>query len=76
MQIVSENLLAGKIVRIPARRQPMPNRSPTGGELATVVQPDLLEGIAQAAGKLNRLLHIDVDSAMQPFRKSEGAPAR
>jgi len=43
-----------------------------GGELAVVVQPDLLEGIAQAAGKLNRLL-TEVDSAMQSFRKQNGA---
>jgi phospholipid/cholesterol/gamma-HCH transport system substrate-binding protein len=71
VQIVSENLLAGKAVRVlPGAADSLPVGD--GGELAGVVQPDLLEGVAQAAGKLNRLL-TEVDSAMQAFRKKEGA---
>lgn len=71
VQIASESLLAGKVVRI---LPGAPDATPVadGGELAALVQPDLLEGIAQAAGKLNRLL-TEVDSAMQAFRRSEGA---
>ena len=71
VQIASETMLAGKIVRIlpgAADAEPVAD----GGELATVVQPDLMEGIAQATNKLNRLL-TEVDSAMQAFRQREGS---
>ncbi len=73
VQIVSENFLAAKLVRI------LPGAADTppvadGGELAAVVQPDLMEGVAQAAGKLNRLL-TEVDEAMQSFRTKGGAAA-
>jgi hypothetical protein len=71
VQVVSESLLAGKVVRVlpgAANATPVPD----GGELTAVVQPDLLDGIAQGAGKLNQLL-VEVDGAMQAFRKQEGS---
>lgn len=71
VQIASDNLFAGKIVRIvpgSATAPPIDNH----GELAADVQPDLLEGIAQAAGKLNKLL-VEVDDSLQAFRKNDGS---
>jgi ABC-type transporter Mla subunit MlaD len=71
VQVVSENLLAGKLVRVlPGAADAPPVED--GGELAAVVEPDLLDGIARAAGKLNKLL-AEVDDAMQAFRKQEGS---
>src|SRR5262249_48073800 len=71
VQIVSESLLAGKVIRIlPGAPDARPIAD--GGELAGVIQPDLMGGGAGAAGKLNRLL-TEVDTAMQAFRKKEGA---
>lgn len=70
VQVVSENLFTGKVVRILPGAPDAPAII-DGGELASVVQPDLLEGVAQAAGKLNRLL-TEVDDAMQTFRKKDG----
>jgi phospholipid/cholesterol/gamma-HCH transport system substrate-binding protein len=70
VQIVSESLLAGKAVRVlPGAADAAPVAD--GGELTALVQPDLMEGVAEAAGKLNRLL-TDVDSAMQVFRTKGG----
>jgi phospholipid/cholesterol/gamma-HCH transport system substrate-binding protein len=70
VQVVSENLLAGKVVRIlPGAPDAVPIGD--GGELAGITEPDLLEGVAQAAGKLNRLL-TEVDGAMQAFRTKDG----
>ena len=71
VQIASDSLLAGKVVRVlPGSAQaPLIDDQ---GELKAEVQPDLLEGISQAAGKLNRLL-VEVDGAMQTFRKNEGS---
>jgi phospholipid/cholesterol/gamma-HCH transport system substrate-binding protein len=70
VQISSENLLAGKLVRI---LPGAPDATPVedGGELTALVQPDLMEGVAQAAGKLNRLL-TEVDDAMQSLRTKDG----
>lgn len=71
VQIAGENLFAGKIVRL------VPGSADAKlvedhGELRADVQPDLLEGISQAAIKLNTLL-TEVDGAMQTFRKNEGS---
>jgi len=71
VQIASDNLFAGKVVRI----LPGSPNSPLledHGELRADVQPDVLEGIAQAATKLNALL-TEVDGAMQAFRKDGGS---
>ncbi|MSQ97060.1 MAG: MCE family protein [Gemmataceae bacterium] len=68
VQIASDNLFAGKIVRI------LPG-SPNGrlledqGELQADVQPDILDQVAQAALKLNKLL-TEVDGTMQAFRSN------
>lgn len=71
VQIANEALLAGKVVRIlPGSAQA--NVVDDNGVLQADVQPDVMEGIAQAAMKLNRLL-VDVDDAMQTFRKNEGS---
>jgi phospholipid/cholesterol/gamma-HCH transport system substrate-binding protein len=70
VQIASENLIAGKVVRI-LPGAPQAKLLEDFGELRADVQPDLLDGIAQAATKLNTLL-TEVDGAMQTFRKSEG----
>jgi phospholipid/cholesterol/gamma-HCH transport system substrate-binding protein len=70
VQIASDGLLAGKIVRIvpgAADARLVQDR----GELKADVQPDALEGITQAAVKLNNLL-TEVDGAMQAFRKEKG----
>lgn len=69
VQIASDNLFAGKVVRI-LPGSPSANPVEDGGELKADVQPDILDGIAQAATKLNRLL-VEVDESMQVFRKSE-----
>jgi phospholipid/cholesterol/gamma-HCH transport system substrate-binding protein len=71
VQLASENLFAGKIVRI------VPGAASAKllddhGELKADIQPDALEGIAEAAGKLNKLL-VEVDSAMQSFRRNDGS---
>jgi phospholipid/cholesterol/gamma-HCH transport system substrate-binding protein len=71
VQIASENLLAGKVVRIlPGSAQA--KLVEDQGFLQADLQPDTLEGIAQAAAKLNNLL-TEVDGAMQTFRKNEGS---
>jgi phospholipid/cholesterol/gamma-HCH transport system substrate-binding protein len=71
VQIANEALLAGKVVRIlpgsASARELADN-----GELKADIQPDVLEGIAQAATKLNKLL-VEVDDAMQGFRKDGGS---
>ena len=71
VQIAGENLLAGKVLRIVPGS---PSAKPIGddGELQADLQPDVLDGIAQAAGKLNTLLG-EVDLAMQTLRKNEGS---
>jgi phospholipid/cholesterol/gamma-HCH transport system substrate-binding protein len=71
VQIASDSLLAGKVVRLLPGSAQAPLLDDLG-ELKAEVQPDLLEGISQAAGKLNRLL-VEVDGAMQAFRKNEGS---
>jgi phospholipid/cholesterol/gamma-HCH transport system substrate-binding protein len=71
VRIAGENLLAGKVVRIipgSAQAKLVDNH----GELKADVQPDLLDGVAQAATKLNKLL-VEVDDAMQAIRKNEGS---
>jgi phospholipid/cholesterol/gamma-HCH transport system substrate-binding protein len=71
VQIAADNLFAGKIVRIvpgAATARPIDDF----GELRADAQPDVLEGIAQAANKLNRLL-VEVDDAMQGLRKNDGS---
>ena len=71
VQIASENLLAGKVVRIlPGSAQA--KLVEDQGFLQADIQPDTLEGIARAAAKLNSLL-TEVDGAMQNFRKNEGS---
>ena len=71
VQIASETILAGKVVRIlPGSPQAKPIDN--NGELQADVKPDLVEGIAQAAIKLNKLL-IEVDVAMQTVRQNEGS---
>jgi phospholipid/cholesterol/gamma-HCH transport system substrate-binding protein len=71
VQIVAENLLTGKFVRIvPGTALAAPVAD--GGELASLVQPDGIEGIAAAATRLNRVLS-DVDGALQAFRQPDGA---
>lgn len=71
VQITSDALLAGKVVRI------LPgsvgaNIVADNAQLRAEIQPDVMEGITQAAGKLNRLL-AEVDDAMQAFRKNDGS---
>ncbi len=71
VQLASDNLFAGKIVRI------VPGATGAKllddhGELKADIQPDALEGIAEAAGKLNKLL-VEVDGAMQSFRRNDGS---
>lgn len=71
VQIGSDSLLAGKVVRI------VPGAAGTAvvqdrAELKADVQPDALEGIAKAATKLNNLLS-EVDGAMQALRQDNGA---
>lgn len=71
VQIASESLLAGKVVRIlpgSAKARLVEDQ----GELKADIQPDALEGITQAAGKLNSLL-TEVDGATQAFRKNGGS---
>ena len=71
VQIASDSLLAGKVVRIlPGSAQAA--AIDDGGELRADIKPDLIDGVAQAAIKLNTLL-TEVDGAMQAFRKSEGS---
>ena len=71
VQIASDSLFAGKVVRI---LPGSPSAKPIDdfGELRADVQPDVLEGIAQAAGKLNKLL-IEVDEGMQALKGNKGA---
>jgi phospholipid/cholesterol/gamma-HCH transport system substrate-binding protein len=71
VQIVNENLLAGKIVRI-VPGSPGATAVPEEGDLTALVQPDAMEGIAQAATRLNSLLG-EVDHAVQDLRKREGS---
>lgn len=71
VQIASENLLAGKVLRI-IPGSPQAKRIEDDGELQADLRPDLLDGIAQAAAKLNTLLG-EVDSAMQTLRKEGSA---
>lgn len=71
VQITGEALLAGKVVRI------VPGSSNARevedhAELRADVQPDIMEGIASAATKLNKLL-VEVDDAMQALRKNDGS---
>lgn len=66
VQLASESLFAGRSVRVvpgSAIAQPIDDL----GELQANVQPDAIEQIAQAAGKLNKLL-VEVDTVMQAFR--------
>lgn len=71
VQIASESLLTGKIVRIVPGA---PNARPIEdyAELKADVQRDPLEGIADAAGKLNNLL-AEVDGAMKALRQENGS---
>lgn len=70
VQVVSESLLAGKIVRVvPGAPDARPVAD--GGTLTALVRPDAIDGIAEAAAKLNQLLG-EVDGAMKEFRKGDG----
>jgi phospholipid/cholesterol/gamma-HCH transport system substrate-binding protein len=71
VQIGSDNLLAGKNIRVLPGSVSFPLVE-DNGELQADIQPDVLEGIAQAAGKLSKLL-VEVDGAMQSFRKNDGS---
>ena len=71
VQIASDTLLSGKVVRI------LPGSSKAEvvedqAELKASVQPDVMDTVAQAANKLNRLL-VEVDDAMQALRKNDGS---
>src|SRR5207253_2333464 len=70
VQIASDSLLAGKVVRI-VPGSPNAQLVEDHGELKADVQTDPLDGIAQAATKLNNLL-TEVDGAMHAFRKDKG----
>jgi phospholipid/cholesterol/gamma-HCH transport system substrate-binding protein len=70
VQIVSENLLAGKLVRVlPGSAQAAPVAE--GGELTALVQPDLLDGLAESAAKLNRTLG-KAEDLLARVEKGEG----
>ncbi len=71
VQLASESLFAGKLVRVLPGSPNAPAIEELG-ELKADVQPDAIEQIAQAAGKLNKLL-IEVDTAMQAFRDNESS---
>jgi phospholipid/cholesterol/gamma-HCH transport system substrate-binding protein len=71
VQIASDNLLAAKFVRIVPGSTNAPLLADRG-ELKSDVQPDVLDGIARAAVKLNDLL-AEVDGAMQALRKDNGS---
>ena len=71
VQIASDSLLAGKVVRV-LPGSPNATVVEDHGHLRADIQPDFIEGIAQAAIKLNTLL-TEVDGAMQTFRKNEGS---
>ncbi len=71
VEIASESLLAGKILRI------IPGSSQAelvadGAVLTGQAQPDLLEGITQAATKLNAML-ADIDAALASLRSDNGS---
>ena len=71
VQIASDSLLAGKVVRV-LPGSATAKQVEDHGELRPDIQPDLVEGIGQAAIKLNTLL-TEVDAAMQTIRKNEGS---
>jgi phospholipid/cholesterol/gamma-HCH transport system substrate-binding protein len=71
VQIASESLFVGKVVRI-LPGSPQAKVVDDQGELMADLQPDALEGIAQAATKLSNLL-TEVDGAMRTFRNNEGS---
>jgi len=69
VQILSEGMLSGKVVRI------LPGKSTTmvknGGQLASMQEPNLAEGLAQASLKLDRVLD-SVDVTLRDFREGTG----
>ncbi len=71
VQIGSDSLFAGKVVRI-LPGSPSARLLDDHAELQAEVQLDPLEQVGQAAVKLNKLL-IEVDGALQTFRASESS---
>jgi phospholipid/cholesterol/gamma-HCH transport system substrate-binding protein len=71
VQIASESLLAGKIVRI-IPGSPGARLLDDQGELKADAQPDLLEGITQSATKLNSVL-AKADLVLASIDKGEGS---
>ena len=70
VQIASESLMAGKVVRI------LPGSAAGGGvddgaTLASVEAPDILDSVAAAASKLQHLLG-EADATLASLRKGEG----
>ncbi len=71
VEIASDSLLAGKFLRIiPGSAQA--ELVADGAVLAGQAQPDLLEGITQAATKLNTML-ADIDTALASLRSDNGS---
>jgi phospholipid/cholesterol/gamma-HCH transport system substrate-binding protein len=70
VQIMSEGMFGGKVVRI---LPGSPAAAPVAEDavLASVTTPDLSEGLAQAAGKLNQVL-TQTEVALQKINKGEG----
>ncbi len=74
VQIVSESVLSGKLVRIvPGAANATPVAE--GGELTAWVQPDALEEIAAAASRLQRILG-KAETALARVEKGEGTLGR
>jgi outer membrane protein OmpA-like peptidoglycan-associated protein len=73
MQIASETMFAGKVLRIIPGGA---NEPVADGALLTALEtPDVLDTVTQAAAKLDRLLG-EVDATLAAVRKGEGAAGR
>lgn len=74
VQIASETVLAGKVLRIvPGNAAGTPIAD--GAVLASVESPDILETVTQAAVKLHHLLG-EADATLASVRKGEGAAGK
>lgn len=69
VQIISDGLLGGKLIKVLPGRGDEPVED--GAELAGAPTFDLNDGLAEAAGKLNRILG-DLDSTLADFRQGQG----